>query len=597
MTLTFIFMAAVGVVSYAERSVAYFALAIAAFCFVSAALLLVVADFERAILLSSMLAAAIAGASSVKHRHSGLKLIVTDLPLLFAGTVPFFFVQYPLAVAAVLGGSAMLILAATATLMYLAGPPVALELRVVLFGVALAGLAVAYRRSGGAAALQRIAAHPRCFFSGFVASLLDPLSWQQFGGLALSDIASDPLPLLAAVPARSQNYPDIIIIQHESIFDPRIYGLPVEPTVEALLSPQAGVHGRLNVDIFGGGSWQSEFSLLTGLSSASFGSNAYFLFKRGVGRFRNSLPHALSALGYRTMLASSCRRSFLNYDAFYRSIGVNERIFADDFPLPFDVSHFETSHSDAMFLQAALAAHGRAIAADPAPRFLYVLTNFNHGPHSRRLVAPGQFERERVFAAASLPDAQYAEYYARLAETAATWARLKSELSIRFPGRPTLVLHYGDHQPVMTRRIESKLRLAGDARRQFQTFYAIEALNGAADPLAHVPAKWDPVRRQGHAPTRESAALPGDIGSPSDPISPGSAVVAGPGADLDIAFLGTVALQRAGLPLDGVFATRASLLEQCGEAYFASSSERKRRFHRTLVELGMIDLTPTPQQP
>jgi Sulfatase len=556
MTLTLIVVAAVGVVWFAERSVEYLVLAIAAFCFVTAALLLVVADFERAIVLSSMLAAAIVGASIIKYRHSGLKLIVTDFPLLFAGTVPFFFVQYPLAVSAVLAGSIALILGAAATLIYWAGPPVSLALRVVLFGVALAGLAVAYRSSGGARALQRIAAQPRCFFSGFIASLLDPRSWRQFGGLALSDIANDPLPLMAAVPGRGLDYPDIIIIQHESIFDPRVYGLPVEPVVEAFLTPKAGVHGRLNVDIFGGGSWQSEFSLLTGLSSASFGSNAYFLFKRGVGRFHSSLPRALSALGYRTMLASSCRRNFLNYDAFYRSIGISERIFTDDFPPPFDVSRFETTHSDALFLEAALDAHMRGIAADAAPRFLYVLTNFNHGPHSRRLVAPGQFERERDFATASLADAHYAEYYARLAETAATWSRLKTELSARFPGRPALVLHYGDHQPVMTRRIESKLRLTPDARRQFRTFYAIEALNGGSGPL-----------------------------------------MSGPGADLDIAFLGTVALQRAGLPLDGVFATRASLLEQCGEAYFASSSERKRRFHRTLVELGIIDLAPNPQQP
>jgi Sulfatase len=556
MTLTLIFVAAVGVVWFAERSVEYLVLAIAAFCFVTVALLLVVADFERAIVLSSMLAAAIVGASIVKYRHSGLKLIVTDFPLLLAGTVPFFFVQYPLAVSAVLAGGIALLLGAAATLIYWAGPPVSLAFRVALFGIAFAGVAVGYRRSGGARALQRIAAQPRCFFSTFMASLLDPMSWRQFGGLALSDIANDPLPLLAAVPGRSLDYPDIIIIQHESIFDPRVYGLPVEPVVEAFLTPKAGEHGCLNVDIFGGGSWQSEFSLLTGLSSASFGSNAYFLFTRGVGRFHSSLPRALSALGYRTMLTSSCRRSFLNYDAFYRSIGISERIFTDDFPPPFDVSRFETSHSDALFLEAALGAHMRGIAVDAAPRFLYVLTNFNHGPHSRRLVAPGQFERERAFAAASLADAHYAEYYARLAETAATWSRLKTELSTRFPGRPALVLHYGDHQPVMTRRIESKLRLPQDARRQFRTFYAIEALNGAAGP----------------------------------PLS-------GPGADLDIAFLGTVALQRAGLPLDGVFATRASLIEQCGEAYFASSSERKRRFHRTLVELGMIDLAPTPQQP
>ena len=114
-----------------------------------------------------------------------------------------------------------------------------------------------------------------------------------------------------------------------------------------------------------------------------------------------------------------------------------------------------------------------------------------------------------------------------------------------------LIVHYGDHQPVMTRRIEAKLKLPTDARRQFRTFYAIETLNDRSDRL-----------------------------------------VPGRGPDLDIAFLGTVALQQAGLPLDEIFATRASLLEQCGDAYFASPSERKRRFHRTLVDLGMIDVAP-----
>ena len=386
-----------------------------------------------------------------------------------------------------------------------------------------------------------------------MASLIDPLSWRQSGGLALSDIANDPLPLMAAVPARTIEYPDIIVIQHESIFDPRVFGLPVEPTVEAFLSPKNGLYGSLNVDIFGGGSWQSEFSLLTGLSSASFGSNAYYLFKRGVGRFHNSLPHSLAGLGYRTMLTSSCRRSFLNYDEFYRSIGIDERIFTDDFPPPFDVRQFETTNSDALFLEAAFVAYTKKIADDPAPRFLYALTNFNHGPHNRRRVPRGQFESERAFAAASLPDARYAEYYARLAETASTWKRLKSELASNFPGRPMLILHYGDHQPVLARQLDRQLlKLPNDERRAFRTFYAIEALNIGPDRF-----------------------------------------VSGPGADLDIAFLGTVVLQKAGLPLDRIFATRASLLDHCGETYFASSSERKRRFHRTLVDLGMIDAPPS----
>lgn len=551
MTLILILAVAVAVILLAERSVEHLGLAIAGLCFGAALLLFVVDDVRRAILLSSVLAAAVLGASIVKYNHSGLKLIVTDLPLAFAGTVPFFVVQYPLAVMAVLTGSIALAGAVVATVIWVQGTPIPLGWQTIIFGAALIGLIAAYRASGGAAFLQRSVAQRRCFLSTFIASLLDPRSWRQFGGLTLSDIATDTLPLMPAVPARILDYPDLIVIQHESIFDPRVYGLPVEPVVEGFLSPKHGSYGSLNVDIFGGGSWQSEFSLLTGLSSASFGSNAYYLFKRGVGRFHHSLPGWLAAQGYRTTLASSCRRNFLNYDAFYRAIGIGERVFSDDFPAPFDVGRFEATHSDAQFLEAAIGAHVRRIAEDAAPRFLYALTNFNHGPHTRRLIAPGRHDNERAFAAASLPDACYAEYYARLAETAATWARLKTELAARFPDRPMLIVHYGDHQPVMTRRIEAKRKLPIDPRRQFRTFYAIEALNGAADRL-----------------------------------------VAGRGRALDIAFLGTVALQQAGLPLDEVFATRASLLDQCGEAYFASPSERKRRFHRTLVERGAIDVAP-----
>ena len=154
------------------------------------------------------------------------------------------------------------------------------------------------------------------------------------------------------------------MIQHESIFDPRVFGLPIEPTVEAFLSPAEGRYGGLYVDIFGGGSWQSEFSLLTGLSSASFGSSAYYLFKKGAGRFHTSLPYSLAALGYETALISSCRRNFLHYDEFYRSIGISERIFTDDLPPPFDIGRFETTNSDALFLEAAVDAHAKRVAGD-----------------------------------------------------------------------------------------------------------------------------------------------------------------------------------------------------------------------------------------
>lgn len=551
MMMTLILVAAVGAVALAERSTGHLLFAITALLFNAALLLIFVADLERAILLSALLATAIAGLSIIKFNHSAFKLTVSDIPLAFAGTVPFFVVQYPRMMLGVLTGGVLFVFASIAALLYVAGSPISIEIRILLFCVALMSFAKA-STTKDAMSLRRALTQGKFFYSTFMASLIDSASWRQFGVLTLSDIANEPLPLKAATPARSTDVPDIIVIQHESVFDPRNFGLPVEPIVQGFLSPADGQFGRLNVDIFGGGSWQSEFSVLTGLSSASFGSSAYYLFKKGAGRFHSSLPRSLASLGYKTTLMSSCRRDFLNYDEFYSSIGIDERIFIDDFPSPFDVRRFETTNSDAMFLDAVIDTHTKSIANDPTPRFLYVLTNFNHGPHSRRLVPPGQFEKERSFAMASLPDTEYGEYYARLAETASTWQRLKVKLSNNFPRRPILMVHYGDHQPVLTRRIDRCLKRPADRRRPFRTFYAIEAMN-----IPHLAA--------------------------------------GRATDLDIAFLGTVALQRAGLPLDPIFTTRASLLDDCGEIYFASSSERKRRFHRTLVDLGLIDLLPNVQ--
>ena len=182
MILTLIFLAAIGVIVLAERSVEHLLFAIAALSLNVAVFLFIVADFERAILLSCILAVAIAAASTVKYNHSALKLIVTDLPLVFAGTVPFF-VQYPRAVLAVLAGSVVLILASTAVLIYAAGSPISLEVRVLLFSLALVGFATAYRISGGAASFRLTLAERRCFYSTFIASLIDPVSWRQFGGL------------------------------------------------------------------------------------------------------------------------------------------------------------------------------------------------------------------------------------------------------------------------------------------------------------------------------------------------------------------------------------------------------------------------------
>jgi hypothetical protein len=546
MTAILLWGVAAAIVLATERQATKPVLALLAFAFLTALFLLVVGDLPRATLLALILALTIVGASAVKHHHSGMKLAVADLGLTFAGTIPFMLRQYRRTATLTIAGMVLLALAAIATLTWVRGAAFGFPERLSMLALATAALYALWRTDGGTAYRTDVTQQKR-FFSFFMASLVDVASWWPTGGLRMLDVAPAPLPLAPPLPARSDRRPDIIVIQHESVFDPRLYDLPVDERIAEFLTPEGALAGRLHVDIYGGGSWQTEFSLLTGLSSASFGPDSYFLFKKGVGRFHHSLPSELSALGYRTLLSTSCRREFMNYDAFYAGLGVEERVFSDEFPPPFDLAAFEISNSDAAFFEATRGAVERSIDRDPTPRFVMALTNFNHGPHETRLVPPGRYEEERQFALAVLPDGNYGEYYARLAETAESYAAFKTALQSRYPDRPMLIVRYGDHQPTMTRAIEEARGISPDDPRQFETFYVIEGVN------------FEP----------QIAAVP---------------------PQLDIAMLGTVALQASGLPLDAVSATRADLIRECGALYMATQSERKNRFHRTLIEQGMIDL-------
>src|SRR5258708_37513044 len=70
------------------------------------------------------------------------------------------------------------------------------------------------------------------------------------------------------------------------------------------------------------------------------------------------------------------------------------------------------------------------------------------------------------------------------------------------------------------------LVMTAGAGRDIEWLRAIDISIDERKPegLEHVPAKWNPVRRQGHASTVESTAFSVDMGSRSDPISTENAV-------------------------------------------------------------------------
>ena len=75
---------------------------------------------------------------------------------------------------------------------------------------------------------------------------------------------------------------------------------------------------------------------------------------------------------------------------------------------------------------------------------------------------------------------------------------LKAELKRRFPNEPILLVHYGDHHPVATRRLlgfgaeteAEEVEIDNDSVG-FITYYAIEAMNHATPAL---PSRRSPPR-------------------------------------------------------------------------------------------------------
>ena len=376
--------------------------------------------------------------------------------------------------------------------------------------------------------------------------------WWASGGnsVTLYDVAQTPLddPKASEGGQPASPKPNILMVLEESVFDPRVLGLPVQSEVARYFAPPAGLSGSLLVNVHGGGTWVSEFAVMSGVDTRAFGDKAYYLPALMEKRVHHSLIHALKSQGYRTVVVYSVNGKFMNAENFYRSLGVEE------FHVPTEVA---TNRDLRLFRDSALYDHALRLMAPDAgaengdPVFMLIVTISNHGPHSREQVPEEAFPETRSWLAQRLQDPgleEYKEYYLRLKRGIADYEGLKAALVERFKGRPTLLVRFGDHHPQFTKRLAVEGRKPRESAL-LTTYFAIEAING------------------------DLAARPDWGGGP-----------------LDIAYLATLVLDTAGLPKDQIFETRRRLLESCAGRYAGCSDARKARLHRTLVDRGYLQV-------
>jgi phosphoglycerol transferase MdoB-like AlkP superfamily enzyme len=337
--------------------------------------------------------------------------------------------------------------------------------------------------------------------------------------------------------------PHIILIHHESAVQPSLFPtLDYDRSLDAFFRSADGRFNKLRVETFGGASWLTEFSVLTGLATHSFAGMNQFAQQMMTGGIKDSLPQNLAHCGYRSVMFYPMLRHFLGAGRFFDSVGF-EKIFdakAQGATLP--------NERDRFYYGNALDEIGRHLQSSSQRLFLYVQTMATHGPYdyaySPEVAVPGG-------GPGTLPDTS--EYLRRLAMSRMDYAFLRSELTRRFPGEAFLIVRYGDHQPTA---VQSLLGFGEDA--------SIEDVMASGNEAARVTYYTiDAVRyRPPAVPAVEK---------------------------LDVAYLGTVILESADVLLPPSYRERKRLMMLCNGRYHDCPEQQQiLRFHRSLIDAGLI---------
>ncbi len=337
--------------------------------------------------------------------------------------------------------------------------------------------------------------------------------------------------------------PNIILIHQESVVPPSYFpSLQYDPHLKSFFRSHDGRMHKMRVETYGGASWLSEFSLLTGVSTYSFGSMRSFVQLMMADKMSDTLPESLARCGYRNMLFYPMLRNFVSNDRFYTAIGLNEI-----FDLKDQKAHV-VNERDRFYYTNAMNEMERHFRGSAQPVFTFIQTMATHWPYtttfSPELDVPGG-------GPGTHPEMH--EYLRRLSIAHMDYDYLKSELARRFPGQRFLIVHYGDHHPTATRML-----LGFDERTEaedvaldidsvgFLTYFAVEGINYEPPPL------------------------------------PNQDVV-------DIPYLGTILLDAARLPLSEANMERKRLLKHCSGRYFSCRDRGAiLRFHRRLIDSGLV---------
>ena len=305
---------------------------------------------------------------------------------------------------------------------------------------------------------------------------------------------------------RPRLLPNIVFFHAESTFDPNLAFRLSAPVKLPLWSKQKETRalGPLRVNVLGGGSWVTEFEVVTGVDSRIFGYQGYYTHYYIAPKVKNSFAEYLARKGYKTAAFYSADGSFYNVANAFRSYGFQKFIDGPALGLPVDWG----SLVDREIIKAVI---GHDAFEHPGPFFYFIATSENHGPHPCRSFASTQeFLTTFAGSVSFAENCQLNEYLRRSISTSSAFELVLNELKRieRQTGRPFVLLLYGDHQPwSFTRGIYS---VAGGTavERGFKDFSSVRTTADGYQTIFHLLASDHRVIRSRFATPPPVSFLP-----------------------------------------------------------------------------------------
>jgi hypothetical protein len=265
-----------------------------------------------------------------------------------------------------------------------------------------------------------------------------------------------------------ENKPDFFLVLSESQTSPLVLPQLSIPASDAdTFRSGDGTIKPLFVEIFGGGTWMTNFSVLTGLSSADMGWQGPYVNQLLAGKVKGALPDMLSRCGYRTIALMPMAYHSVNEGPFLKSLGFQEVYASADMKLP------EMGVRDANYYDFAEQLIARHRAEDKRPLFLLVQTMFAHSPYDHALL-PASATSAHVYS----EDAQSNEYMRRVSASRSDLMAYRERRRANPGDRGSVFAEFGDHQSVATRNYVVE-RIAGDnpftdfRSGVYETFYSV----------------------------------------------------------------------------------------------------------------------------